>query len=340
MDSITHIVAGAAIGEAYLGHRTGYKGALWGAAICTLPDLDVLLNPILDSANQLVLHRGFTHSLFFAFAASPILGWLIYRWHKTEEPGWTAWAWLSFWSLLSHVGIDLTTSYGTQILEPFSRATLTTDTMFIIDPFFTFPLIAGLVITLFQRRSNWLQPWPNRIGLTLGALYLIWGFGVKAHVDRVFEDSFHDQYGSFERVKTMPGPFSTVMWKGYVERNDSLYASTYSLFDKDEHLQFQGLAKQSHLLDPFLGDRPVDVLKWFTMGYYMMEEREDGLYLHDIRFGRSDFWLSEQGNYIWSNRLLFNEDSTQVVDFDRAIPILNANIDSRRALWERFWGEQ
>ena len=43
MDSITQAVLGAAIGEAVLGKKIGNKGAILGAAVATIPDLDVAL---------------------------------------------------------------------------------------------------------------------------------------------------------------------------------------------------------------------------------------------------------------------------------------------------------
>lgn len=45
MDSITQAVLGAAIGERILGKRIGNKGAVLGAIVATIPDLDVLLLP-------------------------------------------------------------------------------------------------------------------------------------------------------------------------------------------------------------------------------------------------------------------------------------------------------
>ncbi len=340
MDSLTHIALGAAIGEAKLGRKVGYKAALWGAALCTLPDLDVLLNPFLDSAQELRFHRGFTHSFTFLILASPLLGWLINHIHKDDGIGWKPWGWVAFWSILGHILIDIPTSYGTQIFEPFSSHTVTTDSIFIIDPFYTSPLIAGVIVALLQQRDSRARFLAPRIALLVSSLYLIWGLGIKAHVNQVFDTSFKHQYGSYERIKTIPGPFTTFMWMGYMERKDSLYASTYSLFDDEYDLHFKGVAKNSHLLEPWLDDWPAEVLYWFSMGYYKMEQKDDGIYLHDLRFGRADFWLDDDADFIWSNRFTFNEDSTEVVDFDRSIPIIDANVEDRQKIWDRFWGER
>ncbi len=79
MDSVTHIVVGAAIGEAMLGRKAGFRAATWGAVISTIPDLDILVNPFVDSVNELYFHRNITHSFFFAITAAPLLGLIIQK---------------------------------------------------------------------------------------------------------------------------------------------------------------------------------------------------------------------------------------------------------------------
>ncbi|MGA1093073.1 MAG: metal-dependent hydrolase, partial [Burkholderiaceae bacterium] len=45
MDSLTQASLGAAVGVAVMGRRTAaWKAALWGAAMGTLPDLDVVFD--------------------------------------------------------------------------------------------------------------------------------------------------------------------------------------------------------------------------------------------------------------------------------------------------------
>ena len=45
MDTITQMALGAAVGEAVLGRKMGGRAMLWGAALGTLPDLDIIINP-------------------------------------------------------------------------------------------------------------------------------------------------------------------------------------------------------------------------------------------------------------------------------------------------------
>lgn len=338
MDSITQAALGAAVGEAALGKKIGYKAALWGAALGTLPDLDVLANPFISEMAEVQFHRGITHSFFFAVLASPVIGWAIDKIHYKDAIGWKTWGWVSFWCLITHILIDLPTSFGTQIFWPFDRTPATTDATFIIDPLFTLPLLFGVLAAQFRNRDSRFRLWINRAGLILSTLYLIWAHGIKAHVHSVFDQSFKNQYASYERIKTMPAGPTTLMWLGYVTRNDSVYAGLYSILDDDTDITFRGVAKNSHKLDPFLDDEPVQVLMWFSRGYIKMEEKEGGVYLHDLRFGRSDFWLTDQGEYIWSNKLRFNADSTRVTGFDRAIPLFDFELENRDRIWNRIWG--
>ena len=65
MDSLTHIVLGAAIGEIILGKSIGRKAAVIGALAKTIPDFDLFYTGLNDPFAYLCYHRGHTHSLFW-----------------------------------------------------------------------------------------------------------------------------------------------------------------------------------------------------------------------------------------------------------------------------------
>src|ERR1043165_4338618 len=69
MDSLTHIVLGAAIGEALLGKKIGRKAMLWGALADTIPDFDVFASPCVSQAQQLFFLGMFTHILIDALTS-------------------------------------------------------------------------------------------------------------------------------------------------------------------------------------------------------------------------------------------------------------------------------
>ena len=73
MDSLTHIVIGACIGDLMAGKKIGKRAMLYGALLQSVPDIDFLASFWLDPVNDLVAHRGITHSLLFAVCVTPVL---------------------------------------------------------------------------------------------------------------------------------------------------------------------------------------------------------------------------------------------------------------------------
>jgi inner membrane protein len=71
LDSVTQAVLGGAVSYAVLGQRIGKRAALYGMALGTIPDLDVLIDfggPI----ENMTHHRGFSHSLLIQAFVTPV----------------------------------------------------------------------------------------------------------------------------------------------------------------------------------------------------------------------------------------------------------------------------
>jgi inner membrane protein len=76
MDSLTHIVLGAACGKIVLGKKIGNKALLFGAIGGTIKDLDVFIGKLLytNKMQAMAFHRGFMHSLLCAVLATFVFG--------------------------------------------------------------------------------------------------------------------------------------------------------------------------------------------------------------------------------------------------------------------------
>jgi len=339
MDSITQVTLGAAIGEAYLGKKIGYRAAAWGAFLGTLPDLDIIVNPFVDAVQQLYFHRSITHAFFFALLVSPLFGWLFKRLHTSLDVPWKQWSLFSFWIFLTHILIDLPTTYGTQIFQPFTNTPFATDAMFIIDPLFTLPLLLGLLSALILRRKQALGPALNIAGLVIAGTYLIWGHAIKSHVHGVFQESFQHQFGYYEKLKTTPNGPTTFLWTGYAMKQDTIYQATYSIFDESTDLSFTGIPRNTRLLEPYIKDRAPAALLWFSRGWYTIEQpAPDSLFFYDLRFGRNDFWLSGSGDFVWANELIINENG-EADSFEEFIPSFDARSRNLKLFWNRIWGK-
>lgn len=333
MDSITQIALGAAVGESLLGKKMGIRAAAWGALIGTVPDLDIIANSFLDNVSQIRFHRGITHSLFFCVLASPLFGFMLERFQKEWEVGWKKWTQFVFFVLFTHILLDIQTTYGTQFFYPFSDWPLTTDSVFIIDPVYTLVLFFGLIPALFMKRSSTTRSLVNGAGLLISTFYLIWALGIKAHVHSVFDASFENQYGYYEKIKTTPNGPNTFLWAGYILKEDTVYQSTYSIFDENTDLEFRAIPRNTEMIDEIKNDRAVEALLWFSRGYYAVERKYDQLVFYDLRFGRSDLWLTDDNDaeFVWENLILFDENG-----YANSVEQITPSFEARSSIFMRF----
>ena len=335
------------MGEAVLGRKVGAKAALWGAALGTLPDLDVLADPFVSEMEALAIHRGLTHSVLFAAVAGPLVGWLAwrvhrkpaeegllgYRFRRTSVASWGAWSLLATLALLTHALLDACTVYGTQLLQPFSDYPVAFSSIFIIDPLYTVPLLVGLVAALLMRRTSRQRRWACGLGLGLSTAYLLATLGVKAHVEGTFEEALARQDVRYDRLLTAPMPLNSLLWMGLADSGDTVRIGLYSILDDDERIAFKEVATRRELLAPYEDQAPVERLLWFSRGYYAASQAGDTLLFHDLRFGRTDAWLTDEGAYLFTFRLRRSEsDSARLVGFTQRRPSLNLG----DGFWDRY----
>jgi inner membrane protein len=123
MDPVTHVAAGALISQLLPGPSRGWS-ALAGVIFALLPDIDYLLI-FSDRLTFIRHHRGFSHSLL-ALPLLAFLGALAGR--ALGGPRWfRPLFFIGLAVVASHLLLDLATSYGTQILFPFSLKRFTLD---------------------------------------------------------------------------------------------------------------------------------------------------------------------------------------------------------------------
>jgi membrane-bound metal-dependent hydrolase YbcI (DUF457 family) len=153
MDTITHGIAGALIGKGLFGGRDLFSGPkelqkrrviTWAVTIgAVFPDADVFRD--MFSGNPLLMitwHRSITHSLVLMPLWSIGLAALtlrIARWRKWQTPGVLALVGLYAAGIVSHIFLDLLTTYGTMIWSPLKWSRPAWDVLFILD--FTFTAI-------------------------------------------------------------------------------------------------------------------------------------------------------------------------------------------------------
>ncbi|WP_036830684.1 metal-dependent hydrolase, partial [Photobacterium sanctipauli] len=97
----------------------------------------------------MVKHRGFSHSLFVLLPFSLLLSWLWQKWRPTRFSFAHLWLLVAA-CLLTHPILDAFTAYGTQLFWPITTP-IAISSVFIIDPFYTVPLLLMLIASLLWR---------------------------------------------------------------------------------------------------------------------------------------------------------------------------------------------
>ncbi len=153
MDTLTHALLGAALGQTAFGRRLGWRATVVGVVSAELPDMDFLIHSATDPLLNIELHRHFTHSFAFSpvIALAAVLPWFFRAEFKDRRRELFLCALAGCWS---HILLDACTSYGTQFLVPFSRHRYGWDFISIIDPIFTLALLLGLVANAAARRRS------------------------------------------------------------------------------------------------------------------------------------------------------------------------------------------
>lgn len=319
MDSITHIVLGACIGDAALSKKIGKKGMLVGAIAQSFPDSDVMGTLWLSMPENLYFHRGITHSFFFGFFMAFILAFItqkIFRKQALFFKNLVIFFCLQMWL---HDVLDTCNSYGTGLFEPFSHQRFSFDLLFVADPFFTIPLLVAAIVLLFLKttspsRKNWIIA-----GLILPCFYLIYSVSNKDSVDEQVSKSLAKQEIQNAGFITTPTPFNTWLWYIMVPTDSGVYIGYRSVYDAKNYVTpFTFYPKNEQLLLSGENSKDVTYLKKFADSIYTIENINDSLIFTVPRFGRIAGWDENPTTFNFQFYLNDGFDNTLVIQRGRA----------------------
>lgn len=327
MDSVTQIALGAAIGTAVLGRHAGYRAPLWGAVLGILPDLDIFI-PMGGAVADFTYHRSFSHSVLVLAALSPLSAWLIVRLHPAQKSHRWQWLWLTCLVLLTHPVLDAFTIYGTQLFWPLDPTPIGLGSIFIIDPLFTVPLLAGVLTFLALRRHPGAGRRANAIGLLLSCLYLLWSAIAQQWVEAAAHRALSEQNLSHQQLLVQPTPFNTLLWRIVAVDNARYYEGFLSLFDRHPP-HFMGYDRRPELLNSLQHHWPVERLRWFTRGFYKVETRDQEVQMSDLRMGL-------EPDYVFRFKVATIDEEliTPSLDARRQTEMPLARLPS---MWRRIW---
>ena len=282
MDSLTQATLGAVVGEALLGKKIGGKAAILGAIGGTLPDLDVLFTPFFTEFQKISIHRGYSHSLLLCFFGAFLLAYFLSKIKWTENIAYRRLWIFSFLTLSTHVLLDAFTTYGTQLFLPFSDWRVSFDSINIVDPFYTLPLLLGVLGSVFlYETQHSKRSIPNTVGLVVSSLYLLFTLGNKQHIEKEFQNQLVAQNITCLKLLTVPVKVGNMIWYGVAKDKENLYIGKYSMLENND-IKFHPFPINDHLLEG-LDEQLIDRMKWFAQGFYTVAENEGKIRIYNMQ---------------------------------------------------------
>lgn len=234
MDPVTHFSSGI---MGALATRRWFPEARFFIIFCMLaswiPDCDIFFGNG-DPEFSLLYHRGITTSFFGGFfLALGIAGLFKLVSKKSSYPKA---ALLAYALVLTHIWLDLITTYGTQLLAPFSNHRFALDGSFIIDPVFTGVALTIIVLAFFARQ--WRQT-IAMIGMAWFFLYPLTNMGISSYLENTYAHQLDAQGIAYSNVHVTPDALSPRYWKVITTSGPDYLQGTIDLFSEETRIPMQ-----------------------------------------------------------------------------------------------------
>ena len=298
MDPLSQATIGAVAAQSTITRqdlaRLGLIGALAGMA----PDLDVLIQSSTDPLLQLEYHRQFTHSLVFIPIGAIVCAvafWPFVRRHMSFKAVWFT----ALVGYATHGLLDACTTYGTLLLWPFSDARIAWNTISVVDPLFTLPLL-GFAITAAVRKSQLI----GRLGMAWVAFYLSIGVIQEERALAAGEALAAQRGHAPAIVSAKPSFGNLLLWKTVYEYGDQFWVDAVRAggsvtIIEGEHVERLNLTAAFPWLDANSQQaRDVERFRWFSNDYLAID-RDDPSLIVDMRYSH----LPNEIQGLWGIRL-------------------------------------
>jgi inner membrane protein len=332
MDPLTQGVIGAVASQQAAKKQHILAATALGFLSGMTPDLDILIRSDADPLLALEYHRQFTHSLFFipigSFICALLAYFLVFRREYFLNQGFTfkrVWLYCAL-AYTSHGLLDACTTYGTQLLWPFSDMRVAWNTISIIDPLFTLPLLT-LIIWAALKRSKTIA----HSALAWVVIYSTFGIVQRERAEAVGLDLAASRGHEPIALEAKPSFANLFVWKVVYTTEDKFYVDAVKV--GLSHRVYEGdaipklnIANSFPWLDPDSQQmKDIERFRWFSNGYVAISPKDPSRII-DIRYSM----IPNEIRGLWGIALSEDAEDGQHVNyvFDRS---------RNRATFNQLW---
>jgi len=283
MDPVTHISSGIMGALAARKWMPGARYLVPFGMLCSwIPDADIFFGRG-DPEFNLLHHRGISTSFFGGLILALALA-AIYRRVSRNTP-FTSAAVFAYAMILTHIWLDLITTYGTQILAPFSTRRFALDGAFIIDPLFTLTalVLIGLAIVLKNSRHA-----LALAGMVWFFAYPLANMAAGAYLETVYAQRLTRHGIAFDTVHVTPDALSPRYWKVVTTQGEDYLLDTLDLLGGEvEPMRRFRRADTGELASLGRRESMFATYAWFAKWPYVVREPLEGNPVEGeaVRFG-------------------------------------------------------
>lgn len=309
---------------------------LYGIIAQSLPDIDFVTAFYLDKPEELLAHRGFTHSLLFAFIITILASLTAHVAYKRYVPV-HHWMKLFGVNVFTHIFIDAFNNYGTAWFEPFSHYRVSFHALYVADPFFSFvPFVACMVIFL-SHRTHARRKWWALAGVGYAVLYLSYALINKTIVSRDVEVALQKQSIKTDDYIVTPAPLNNWLWYVVAKSDSGALVGYRSVFDNEKNIDLHFFPRNRQLLQSAAEKEDLQYLERFSQGYYTVEQWGDTTVFNDLRFGQIVGWYNPRERFAFHYYVNYSDHNDLVVQRGR---FAKWNETTLRALLYRIMGKE
>ena len=314
MDPFTQGALGAIAAQAGSKPSLYLKAAAIGALGGMVPDLDVLIRSGSDPLLTLEYHRQFTHALIMIPVLGGLAGLLAWgllgrRWNFAL---WQAVLWATL-GCATHGVLDGFTSYGTQLLWPFSDRRISWDLISVVDPLFTLPLIAAVALAAWRHSARWVLA-----GIVWVFLYLGFAFVQHQRAMETGRELAEVRGPGCARLEAKPAFGNLLVWKIVCESGRRFYVDAVKPGWGSRAVVWRGGGIDRLDVDrdfPWLAPdsrqrRDIDRFSEYSSGFVAVDP-DDPLRIFDVRYSM----LPQQIDPMWGIALSPEKNPDQHVDY-------------------------
>lgn len=333
MDPVSQAVVGASLPQSLSNKKDIRKATLIGLLAGLAADLDVVIRSNSDPLLFTDYHRQFTHSLVFIPIGGLIVALILWPFLKKKMK----FKQIAFYSVLgygTHCLLDACTTYGTELLWPFSNIRIAWNTISVVDPVFTI-VIAALVFTAYRKKFANIA----RLGVLFVIIYLLFGLYQRDRTEEYLLNISALRGHNAEQVLVSPTLGNLLLWKGIYLNNETFYVDGVRTGFLSDTIFYEGGSIKKFNLDNEFPNLDADstlykdILRFrhFTSGYLVLYPKGKNT-ISDLRYSA----LPNEINPLWGIKIDLENQHKHI----KFVNLRDINRSRLKTFWSMLMGNE